>query len=262
MTGPSLLGWADHLLFLVLAVAVPVRARIFGMRRLERASEEDLPRIKPGFYRRALVVQWILLAIVLVLWRWEGRSWISLGLVLRRTGGLIGVMVGVAIVLGLLLRQGRVVPRDEEALAQLRDRTRHLGRMLPTTPRERSWFFALSVTAGICEEVLYRGYLIWYLGSWAAWLMLGASLGGSPFAPHAFWLAAVASALVFGLGHSYQGRRGVLLTAVVGLFLAAVYWITRSLYAGMLIHALMDVHAGYVSYLAWRGGAEAPAGPE
>jgi membrane protease YdiL (CAAX protease family) len=71
-------------------------------------------------------------------------------------------------------------------------------------------------------------------------------------------VAAVVSSLVFGAGHAYQGARGILLTAVVAGFLAAVYWITRSLFAGMLIHALMDLHAGYLSYRAYRRVRERP----
>jgi hypothetical protein len=49
------------------------------------------------------------------------------------------------------------------------------------------------------------------------------------------------------------------LTTVVGAFLSAVYWITGSLFAGMLIHALMDLHAGYLSHLAYR---RTPGNPE
>ena len=246
---PSPLGWPDHLLFLVLAVGFPVRAALFGLRTLRRASEADLPRVKLAVYRRAMQLQWTVVALVAVLWLTTHRSWGSIGLVPRLGGGLAGVVAGLAIIVGVLVRQGYLKPADDEALEHVRQRTRHLERMLPATERERSWFFALAGTAGVCEEVLYRGYLIWYLVAWA-WL----------FAPHqSFLVAAVVSSLVFGVGHAYQGVRGVLLTAAVGGFLAAVYWITRSRFAGMRIHALMDLHAGYLSHLAYR---RAPARPE
>jgi len=246
---PAPLGWLDHLLFLVLAVVMPVRAGIFGMRRLQRASERDLPRVKLTVYRRAMTLQWTVVAAVAALWLWSHRSWPALGVVPRLTGGLVGVVAGLAIIVAILVRQGALSPDDPAALERVRERTRHLARMLPTTRTERSWFFGLAVTAGICEEILYRGYLIWYLIAWA-WA----------YAPHqAFLAAAIASSLVFGVGHAYQGWRGVLLTAAVGGFLAAIYWITRSLFAGMLVHALMDLHAGYLSHLAYRRAAPPPA---
>jgi membrane protease YdiL (CAAX protease family) len=246
---PSPLGWPDHVLFLVLAVVFPVRAAFFGLRPLQRAAEADLPRVKLAVYRRAIVLQWTVAALVVALWLVTQRSWGVLGLVPRLNGGLLGVVGGLAVFVVVLLRQGYLKPADDESLEHLRRRTRHLERMLPTTLRERSWFFALAGTAGVCEEVLYRGYLVWYLVAWS-WL----------FAPHASFLAAaIVSSLIFGLGHAYQGPRGVLLTAAVAGFLAAVYWITRSLFAGMLIHALMDLHAGYLSQLAYR---RAPGHPD
>ena len=250
---PSPLGWPDHLLFLVLAVVFPLRAASHGLRLLQRAAEADLPRVKLAVYRRAMLLQWSAVGLVAVLWLVTRRSWGSLGLVPRMTGGLGGVLIGIVIIVAVMARQGSLAPSDEASLERVRQRTRHLERMLPATLRERSWFFALAGTAGVCEEVLYRGYLIWYLVAWA-WL----------FAPHqSFLLAAIASCLVFGVGHAYQGPRGILLTAAVGGFLAAVYWITRSLFAGMLIHALMDVHAGYLSQLAYRQASGPPEnGPQ
>jgi membrane protease YdiL (CAAX protease family) len=246
---PAPLGWPDHLLFLVLAVVFPVRAAVFGLRPLRRASEADLPRVKLAVYRRAIALQWLIAFALAALWLVTHRSWSTLGLVPRLSGGLAGVVAGLAVFVAVLVRQGRLAPADDDALEHLRRRTRHLERMLPTTLRERTWFFALAGTAGVCEEALYRGFMIWYLIGWA-WLV----------APHqAFLVAAVASSLVFGAGHAYQGVRGVLLTAAVGGFLAAVYWITRSLFAGMVIHALMDLHAGYLSHLAYR---RAPGSPD
>jgi uncharacterized protein len=250
---PSPLGWPDHALFLVLAVVFPVRATLLGLRPLQRATEADLPRVKLAVYRSAIALQWTAVALVAARWVGTGRSWSTLGLVPRWGGGLLGVAVGLTVIVVVLVRQGYLEPADDAALERVRQRTRHLERMLPAAGRERTWFFALAGTAGLCEEVLYRGYVIWYLVAWA-WL----------FAPHqSFLVAAIASSLLFGAGHAYQGARGILLTAAVGGFLAAVYWITRSLFAGMLIHALMDLHAGHLSYLAYRRAPGRPAtGPQ
>jgi membrane protease YdiL (CAAX protease family) len=248
-------GALDHVLFLVLAVVFPVRAGLVGFRRLQRAAPADVPRVKLRVYRQAMLLQWTLVASVALLWLWMRRPWSALGLVPRATGGLAGVLVGLAVVVAVMLRQGRLAPEDDEALEKLRQSTRHLERMLPATRRERSWFFGLALTAGFCEEVLYRGYVIAYLLAWFA-----------PALPHhGFLAAAVAASLVFGAGHAYQGPRGVLVTAGVGGFLAAVYWLTHSLFAGMLVHALMDLHAGYVSHAAWSRvgarGTESEEGP-
>jgi len=116
---------------------------------------------------------------------------------------------------------------------------------MPHTPTELRRFYGLSVTAGVCEELLYRGFLIAYLVHW---------FGLIP--------AAGISAVIFGLGHLYQGWRGVLTTGAVGAFLAAVYLLTGSLLASMVLHALMDVHSGNLAFHAFTREPPASEEPE
>jgi membrane protease YdiL (CAAX protease family) len=106
--------------------------------------------------------------------------------------------------------------------------------MLPHTRAELALFLKLALTAGVCEELLFRGYMIWYLSHWL------------PIYP-----AAGLASLLFGIGHIYQGWRGVLTTGMVGAFLAAVFLLTGSLFAGMAIHALMDAHSGQLMQAAY-----------
>jgi len=223
----------DHLLFFVLVTLFPVWAVTFGFRRLRRATPDALPRVRRSVYRAAMISQWVLSATTLGLWWARGRSWRDLGLVPRATPGLLGIAVGLAVVAWFEVRQRRQMLVDPEALAEVRRRLGRLELMLPHTPSELSAFFRLSVTAGLCEELLYRGYLIWYLTHW-----LGL-----------FQAAGVAS-VVFGLGHAYQGWKGMLLTGVVGAFLAVLYLVSGSLIAPMILHALMDMRSGQLAYVA------------
>lgn len=234
-------GGLDHLLFLVLLVLVPLGDRHLGFRRLVAAPLEEVPAARVALYRNALALLWALAAALALLWLGMRRPWADLGLAFRLTGGLSGVMLGVAVIAAVLARRNRFAPGDPSALASLERSAGSLARMLPADGRELAWFAGLSVSAGVCEELLYRGFLLWYLGAWAA-------LAVPP--PYVFAVAAAGSSLVFGLGHAYQGPRNVLVTAVTGGFLAAVVWITGSLYAAMLVHALMDLHAGHTSYAA------------
>ena len=68
--------------------------------------------------------------------------------------------------------------------------------------------------------------------------------------------------LVFGFGHAYQGVRGMFTTAIVGAFFSAVYLLTGSLYAGMLMHALMDAHSGHLMWAAYDRAPAPPPEPE
>lgn len=232
--------WVDHLLFLTLAVVLPLRAGLFGYRRLLRASAEELPRRRLRLYRQAMLFQWALSAGVVALWAWRRRPWAALGVVPRPTGTLILAAAALVVSALFMLLSLRRATTDERALEQVRGKMRHLERMLPHTSYEHRWFVRLALTAGICEELLYRGYLIWYL---AAFLGPG------------FWQQAAAvtgAAVCFGFGHVYQGGKGVAVTGSLGVLLGAGYLYTGSLYAPMALHALVDLYSGRLTFEALR----------
>lgn len=237
--------WFDHALFLILALFAPVWAAAFSMRRLQRAARCDVPRVRRSVYRIATIVQWSLSGLLLVLWIAAARPWTGLGLVPRATWGLAGVTLGVLVIVYYALRQRAQILADDDSLAEVRGKLRRLERMMPRTPGELHAFYGLSVTAGVCEELLYRGFLIWYLVHW---------FGLFP--------AAAISAVIFGFGHLYQGWRGVLTTGAVGAFLAGVYLLTGSLFASMVIHALMDLHSGNLAFHAYAREPVEPVEPE
>jgi membrane protease YdiL (CAAX protease family) len=104
---------------------------------------------------------------------------------------------------------------------------KRLDFFLPVTPEERRWFAVFSVTAGVCEEVLYRGFLIRYFsdGPWHLGLALGL----------------VASCVAFGLAHGYQGLSGIISTAIGGVMFSIIFFITGSLWLPMALHAFLDL---------------------
>ena len=232
----------DHVLFVVLAAIGPLWAASFGYRRLARATPDALPRMRRTTYRATIALQLGLASAVVALWAATGRPWATLGLVPRVTWGLLGIGLGTAIVVSYIVRQRRLVLGDDAALAEVRERMRHLEPVLPRTPGEMRGFAALAITAGVCEELLYRGFMIQYLAHFTNLIAA----------------AAIAVAL-FGIGHAYQGWRGIQLTGVVGAFLTAVYLLSGSLLAPMLLHALMDLHSGHLAYVALRRAAEIDA---
>ena len=98
-------------------------------------------------------------------------------------------------------------------------------------------FVPLSITAGICEEWLFRGYLVWVLQPWLG--LLG---------------AAAASMVVFGLTHGYQGGKFGTRAFAAGVVMGAFALVTRSIVPGMVLHALVDLGSGYVTHLAMQEG--------
>lgn len=232
-------AWFDHGLFLILVVLFPLRAAYSGMRRLRRAAPAELPRVRLAVYREAILIQWLLLGVMVAIWLTTGRPWAAVGVSAQPTWGFLVMAVLAAAAIGVTIHQRLRALTDDETLLDVRRRMQHLEVMLPHAPRELTAFYRLSVTAGICEEALYRGYVIWYLSTWTPPIV-----------------AAIAASVIFGFGHAYQGVRGVITTAIFGAVLAIVYLVSGSLWLPVLLHALVDLHSGHLAFHAFRRGAE------
>ena len=103
--------------------------------------------------------------------------------------------------------------------------------LLPQGPIEVVLFLATSLTAGFCEELIYRGYLQRQFTA-----LTHASVGGI-----------VLQAIAFALSHGYQGWKFVLLIAVLAGMLGLLAHWRKSLRPGMIAHALQDGVTGIVA---------------
>jgi len=232
----------DHLLALLLAVFFPIRSATFGYRRLARASESDVPRVRGQLYTQALLIQWGLSATVAALWLIRGRPWSALALVWRgTTGTLVTAVALAALVTGIGVQLPRMLA-DPETLERVRQRLGHIRRMLPEGRDELGRFYLLSFTAGVCEELLYRGFLFYYLRHFVSWP-----------------IAAAVAVVLFGLGHSYQGVRGVITTTIAGAVLMTMVLGSGSLYLAMLGHMLLDGYSGTMGRIAFAAARPAAA---
>ena len=156
----------DHLLAIVLAAFFPIRAATFGYRRLTLAVESEVGPVRRSLYLQALWIQWGLVAALGALWVARSRSWTTLGLAVSASPLFLGVTGAAMVGAAFLLIQSRRGARDPRVLEVVMRRLDHVERMLPHTTDELRLFRGLAVTAGVCEELLYRGFLLWYLGHW------------------------------------------------------------------------------------------------
>jgi uncharacterized protein len=100
--------------------------------------------------------------------------------------------------------------------------------IIPVTKLEKLVFCGLSVSAGICEELAFRGFLLLAVtvasGSVAAGVLL--------------------SSIAFGLLHAHQNAAGAARAALLGAALCIPLLITGSIYPSMTAHALIDIAGG------------------
>jgi len=103
----------------------------------------------------------------------------------------------------------------------------NVGSLLPRNRPEIAHAAAMSIAAGVSEELAFRLFLP----------LLVALVSGSAFVAFGFAVAA------FGAMHVYQGRAGVIATTLVGALMAAVYLMTGELWLAMVLHALIDLNS-------------------
>ena len=219
----------DHLLAAVLLIAFPLHAR-WSWARFRRAVATGGPGARRREYVRGMARQWTVTGIVLLGWFLAGRSPASLGFQLPLDAGSLAGLAITGLGLAFLAGQWRAVRRLERSeLVEYAGETLGVAELLPRTDEEARAFAALSLTAGICEEILYRGFLIAWVGVWTG--------------P---WTSALLAGLAFGVAHAYQGRSGVIKTGVIGILAGFLYVGTASLLWPMILHAAIDVHGGAV----------------
>jgi len=220
----------DHAVVLAFAVALPVYAR-YNYPRFKRAVESGDGEARSRQYQKTTLRQWVLASVAALVWFRAGRTAEELGLGVA-FGLRFWIALGAAAALAFVWRQLFLAAMNDEAgRASLVAQLRTLQPLLPSTARELRLFIALSITAGICEELLFRGYLIGYLT-----FVIG------------FPAACVLSGVLFGVGHLYQGPRQAAKIIVLGLVFVAFYVGSGSLWIPMALHALLDAAQGRLAF--------------
>ena len=229
----------DLLYVALFAVALPLWDYLVWWPGFNRRSQADPARARQWLWTWAIAGAWPLVAVGAALWVWNDRSWASFGFSVPD-----GWRLWTSIALFLLLAAYyalafTTLARNAEARAGLRQQFGTLNAVLPHTRKEMFVWCGVSLSAGFCEEFLYRGYFIWVFAPWLGW-----------------WGAAVLSLPFFALPHLYQGWGGVLRTAIFGAAYTLVVAIFGSLWPAIALHALFDLGQGVIAWLALREGPE------
>jgi len=179
-------------------------------RNLKKQIKVD-PNARLLFYRTQVLWEWswVIILIVILIPIQNPLTW--LGLTMPSTVGWI-ILAALVIGIGLSIVLLRQNPR---ALANMQSSLEATSIPLPVSNAERKWFIAAAITAGVCEELLYRGFLIRYA-------MI-------TFPGLDFLLISILSGIIYGISRVYQGMKGILQTSMMGFSFAIVYFLSGNL---------------------------------
>lgn len=204
--------------------------------------------VKLHFYKESIIYLWIPILIICVFAFIGNFSFQELGLRKITLGSNIWMNV-ITLIVSLLILCILIYQvvlyfindkyREELAIEIERRRASkdHYERVttslvIPGTIKEKQLYFFVSLSAGICEEVIWRGCLLYLLADIF------------PSLPMVF-IGGIACTL-FGLFHCYQGWYGILKTGILAILFVLIYWVTDSLILGIILHFLFDFSSAFM----------------
>lgn len=205
-----------HLLAAYALIVGPLLS-YWKVRQLRRRSTAP---DKTRLYHRIVLAQAASTAAVIGLWLLGGVPAARLGLVAPRSRWVslcvAGAFVSYFVYVGIRQR-----PKANKLREHMQGRGGSM--LLPDTTRELRWFTLVCMGSGIAEESVYRGFLFSYM---------------SRYIPHINILELILlTSLVFGIGHIYQGWRGVVSTTASGLLFGTLYAASGSLLLPAVVHS-------------------------
>jgi membrane protease YdiL (CAAX protease family) len=154
-------------------------------------------------------------------WQWDLANIIS-------SAGLLAIC-------GYFLFSLNQLKNNTQQHQAIRKQLGYIQWMTPSTAREARYFIlGLSISAGICEEILFRGYLMQALGNYLP-----------------TYAVVIISSITFGLAHIYQGAIHIVRTSIVGATMALIYLYTDSIIIPILLHVAIDMYAGAMAYIVF-----------
>lgn len=188
-------------------------------------------------YISTMAVDWVMVAFIWLGIRRRGirlrdlvgGRWKSLEAFLLDIAIAFGFwIVSLAVLAGMRIALGQLSFNEAKNVEQAKEIAHNLEFLAPHGLREMIFFAALAITAGFCEELIFRGYLQKQFHAAAGNALVGI----------------LAQAFLFGAVHGYQGFKSMVVIAVWGaLFGALAFW-RRSLRPGMITHGGQDLAAG------------------
>ncbi len=209
----------------VLLVLYPIQALIFG---------EDAPALLRSLNEGMRLV--LLYSTVIMLWGmfllvlWTTQSEKT---PLRAIGFTSFRPIYIAWAIAFVLMANLILSGLAWTLAQVGlPMPGEIGLLIPESLHGKILWVFVAITAGVCEETAFRGYLMTRLR-----MLHGLNSWVVP---------TILSSLAFGICHSYQGIPGLIVITTYGLMFSLLYIRTGSLWPCIIAHFFQDFSALFI----------------
>lgn len=177
-------------------------------------------------YKQTIGIFWALTFLILINSLFDSTLNLAFYPHLNTFGIILIVLITAFIV--FQVRQSAVDPKD---VAAIKDKMNAIIHYLPGTKREFKWFMFLSVSAGICEEIIFRLFLFTFL-----------------LETTHLSIAFILTNVIFALTHIGSGKQNLISSFVLGVLFTGIYYFTQNIWLPIILHSAIDIVAGIIGY--------------
>lgn len=217
-----------NIITIILAVLIGVLYPIYIVltyRRINHNIHSD-GKFRLIDYKQTMLIFWVLTSLIGVnyfvfkqpaLNIYPNVTWLSIGLLL--------------LVIAFSYFQYKSTKVTADTSMAVKEKLNDIYHYLPKTSKELLWFILLSVSAGICEEIIFRLFLFEFLR------------GNTNLI-----IAFAITNLIFSITHIGSGVKNLASSFILGLLFNAIYYFTDNIWIAIVLHMSIDINAGILGY--------------
>jgi membrane protease YdiL (CAAX protease family) len=228
---------ADHALVWIFGIILPFLSGLQS-HNLSGAIQFNEQSRKRLYLSNSLMLA-IAGSAILLMWTAKQRSFDGLGFRFPNMDNFFPVMI---LVFAFLIGYAVDLYLSARKINQLKKEASWFERssFLPESFKELPSYIILCLSAGIFEEIIYRGFMVTYF------LPLISTPGEVP------WMAILAPSILFSLAHTYQGWIAVIKIFIFSILLGIIFILSKSIYPTMVLHFFIDLIGGIVALIQYR----------
>lgn len=216
---------STHAIVVLIGLIFPLYILLTYKKANDRLKNDK--NYKVPYYKQLITIFWVLAGLVIASTFLDP----SITLNFYPTFNTIGIILAVAILVFIIaLVVTSKIDTEEKAKSTIK-KIKEVYHFLPKSRHEHMWFNALSITAGICEEVIFRLFMFSYISMYTNLVV-------------AFLL----TNFIFALTHIDTSKQNTFNAFLLGLLFTTIYYFTDNIWLPIVLHIAIDASLGYLGY--------------
>ncbi len=177
-------------------------------------------------YKQTILIFWGLTVLIFINFFMTQLPQLNLYLNFNTIGIVLSILV---LIFSVIQYKSSNITSDNFTV--IKKKMKDLYYYLPKTRKEFDWFIILSISGGICEEIIFRLFLFEFLKENANLL-----------------IAFILTNIIFATTHIGSGKQNIISSFILGLLFSTIYYFTENIWIVVFLHIAIDINGGILGY--------------